>query len=127
MPGAVSNPSEPPSEAVQVEIEAKFIETNDTTIRRLRLKAPQNGGVGLAMLDDSVRGRETSNVLTSAQANDLSSTLPSAGGTDLLSAPRVTTKSGQARSSRSSASFAIRWNGIPTGTKRRGSKSSSFF
>jgi hypothetical protein len=51
--------------------------------------------VGLGILDDSMRGRETGNVLTPAQASELSSTLSSAGGTDLLSAPRVTTKSGQ--------------------------------
>jgi len=39
-----------------VEIEAKFIETSETTIRRLRLRAPEDGGVGLAILDDALLG-----------------------------------------------------------------------
>jgi hypothetical protein len=51
-------------------------EPND--YRRLRLKAPKDGGIGLAMLDDSLRGRETTYVLTAAQALELSATLSGA-------------------------------------------------
>jgi beta-lactamase regulating signal transducer with metallopeptidase domain len=83
------------SDIAQVEIEARFIETSETTIRRLRLKAPEDGGIGLAILDDRLRGRETTNVLTPGQARELFTTLSGAKGTDLLSAPHVTTKSGQ--------------------------------
>ncbi|HEX5175857.1 MAG TPA: M56 family metallopeptidase [Chthoniobacteraceae bacterium] len=80
---------------VQVEIDAKFVATSETTIRRLRLKAPEDGGAGLAILDDRLRGRETTHILTPPQASELFTTLSGAKGTDLLSAPRVTTKSGQ--------------------------------
>jgi beta-lactamase regulating signal transducer with metallopeptidase domain len=82
------------SSAPQVEIHAIFIETNDTTIRRLRLKATRDGGAGLRVLDDTIRGRETNRVLTSAEGSELTATLTNAAGVQLLSAPRVTTRSG---------------------------------
>jgi beta-lactamase regulating signal transducer with metallopeptidase domain len=84
-----------PEDAVQVEIEAKFIETNDTVIRRLRLKAPKDGGRGIIMLDDVLRGRGTTKVLTEAEGKELSTAISTAAGTQILSTPRVVTRSGQ--------------------------------
>ena len=83
-----------------VEILATFIETNETTIRRLRLKAAKNEGAGLRVLDDTLRGRETNPVLTPAEGAELTSALTNATGANVLSTPtilagpRVTTRSG---------------------------------
>lgn len=86
--------------APQVEIQATFIETNDTVIRRLRLNAKKGGEVGLRVLDDALRGRETNGVLTPEQGGELLAALTSAPSTNglsgltVLAGPRVTTKSG---------------------------------
>jgi type II secretory pathway component GspD/PulD (secretin) len=87
---------EPPS---QVEIEARFIEVNETRLRQMQLRRPTNE-IGeeddaLHILGSALKRPGSANLLTATHAQELLQLLTSRSGTDLLSAPRVTTKFGQ--------------------------------
>lgn len=84
--------------ALQVEIEAKFFELTETTVRRLALgKAgtQMRDRTGLDLLSAAFRGGPHVNVLSAGQAEELCKLIANQRGIDLLSAPRVTAKSGQ--------------------------------
>jgi hypothetical protein len=75
----------------QVEIESQFIETTDTALRRLK-----PGGAGVAVLQKTLRPEGNEVILSPEEAAEIrqaSSKLR--GRLELLSAPRVTTRSGQ--------------------------------
>ncbi len=85
-------------DALQIEIDSRFIEIGETSARRL--KSPAGGGkardhTGIDLLSARLGGEASVHVLTRTQYEDLLVSLAGQKGVDLLSAPRVTTKAKQ--------------------------------
>ena len=82
----------------QVEIEARFIEINETTARRLKSSgtgAKARDNAGIEFLSARLGGEPGVHVLTDSQHRIVLQSLATQTGMDLLSAPKVTTRSGQ--------------------------------
>jgi beta-lactamase regulating signal transducer with metallopeptidase domain len=90
VPGHLVSRHKTNASVVQVEIEGRFIETTDTAILRLRSPA-----AGVEVLRSAIRRGPEVQVIPGTQAREISEAFNGARGTDLLAAPRVTTKSGQ--------------------------------
>lgn len=91
----VSRSAEAAPQTPQITIQARFLEISEIAARRLSGSADGRDRTGIELLGERLKGAPIVKIVTEAQSRDFLRSIAQTKDVDLLSAPQVTTKSGQ--------------------------------